>query len=183
MVDKCTFYFWWVLDLFYREVLILLVFSTFFLFLSMHVLFYSPYEKVKRTLSQSIVESDIQITTSFPTTLQVNVIPAYLESIIFNLISNAIKYKSPHRRPLLNIGYEINEQYTVITFKDNGLGLNLNKNGHKIFGMYKTFHGNNDARGIGLYLTKNQIEAMNGKIEVESEEGVGSVFKIYLNEK
>lgn len=140
-------------------------------------------EKVKRTLSQSIVESDIQITTSFPTTLQVNVIPAYLESIIFNLISNAIKYKSPHRRPLLNIGYEINEQYVVITFKDNGLGLNLNKNGHKIFGMYKTFHGNNDARGIGLYLTKNQIEAMNGKIEVESEEGVGSVFKIYLNEK
>jgi signal transduction histidine kinase len=49
--------------------------------------------------------------------------------------------------------------------------------------MYKTFHGNEDAKGIGLFMTKNQLEAMNGKIEVESEVNHGSVFKIYLNEK
>jgi signal transduction histidine kinase len=63
------------------------------------------------------------------------------------------------------------------------LGLNLEKDGHKLFGMYKTFHGNEDAKGIGLFLTKNQLEAMGGKIEVESEVGLGSNFKIYLNEK
>ena len=49
--------------------------------------------------------------------------------------------------------------------------------------MYKTFHGNEDAKGIGLFITKNQLEAMNGKIEVESEVDFGSIFKIYLNEK
>ncbi|MBP8886204.1 MAG: histidine kinase, partial [Flavobacterium sp.] len=57
------------------------------------------------------------------------------------------------------------------------------KNAHKLFGMYKTFHGNEDAKGIGLFITKNQLEAMNGKIEIESEVGQGSNFKIYLNEK
>ncbi len=83
----------------------------------------------------------------------------------------------------MHIEYEKVEPYIVLHFKDNGLGLNLNKNGHKIFGMYKTFHGNEDAKGIGLFITKNQLEAMNGKIEVESIEGEGSNFKIYFNEK
>jgi len=63
------------------------------------------------------------------------------------------------------------------------IGLNLNKNGPKIFRMYKTFHGNEGATGIGLCITENQLEAMKEKIEVESEEGIGSIFKIYLNEK
>ena len=69
----------------------------------------------------------------------------------------------------------------MINFRDNGLGLDLKKNGHKIFGMYKTFHGNADPKGIGLFITKNQLEAMNGKIAMESEVGHGSNFKIYLN--
>ncbi|WP_367752014.1 PAS domain S-box protein [Flavobacterium sp. WC2430] len=140
-------------------------------------------EKVKMALSQSIVESCIEITHSIPDNLVVSVIPAYLDSILLNLFTNAIKYKSTKRKATLEIGYEINEHYTIISFKDNGLGINLNKNGHKLFGMYKTFHGNDDARGIGLFITKNQLEAMKGKIEVESEEGVGSTFKIHLNEK
>ncbi|MGO4821361.1 MULTISPECIES: PAS domain S-box protein [unclassified Flavobacterium] len=140
-------------------------------------------EKTKKALSLSIIESGITITHTIPDKMTVNVIPAYLDSILLNLFTNAIKYKSLEREAKLEIGYEILENYTVITFRDNGLGINLNKNKHKIFGMYKTFHGNEDARGIGLFITKNQLEAMKGKIEVESEEAVGSVFKIYLNEK
>lgn len=140
-------------------------------------------EKTKSALSLVIKESQIAITHTIPEDLFVYVIPAYLDSILLNLFTNAIKYKSPKRKAFLEIGYEINETYTVIIFKDNGLGLNLKKNGHKIFGMYKTFHGNEDAKGIGLYMTKNQLEAMDGKIEVESEVDHGSTFKIYLNEK
>lgn len=140
-------------------------------------------EKTKNTLSLIIKESKITVKDSIPEDLTLCVIPAYLESILLNLFTNAIKYKSPDRTTILEIGYEVNEQHTIISFKDNGLGINLEKNGHKIFGMYKTFHGNSDARGIGLFITKNQIEAMKGKIEVESEVGVGSTFKIYLNEK
>lgn len=140
-------------------------------------------EKTKMALSLAIIESKITITDTIPDNLIVSAIPAYLDSILLNLLTNAIKYKSPERNPTLTIGYESIEDYTVLNFKDNGLGLDLKKNGHKLFGMFKTFHGNEDAKGIGLFITKNQLEAMNGKIEVESEVGQGSTFKIYLNEK
>ncbi|MBC7606612.1 MAG: PAS domain S-box protein [Burkholderiales bacterium] len=140
-------------------------------------------EKTKNALSLLIKESQIEIIDNIPDHLEVNAIPAYLDSILLNLITNAIKYRSLERKPILEITYEIDEFYKIIVFKDNGLGLNLQKNKHKIFGMYKTFHGNEDAKGIGLFITKNQLEAMAGKIEVESEPGKGSVFKIYLNEK
>lgn len=139
-------------------------------------------EKIKKSLSQTILESGIHITDVIPTDLVINAIPAYLDSILLNLMTNAIKYQSRDRQPKLEIGYEIRETYTILTFTDNGLGINMEKYGHKIFGMYKTFHGNDDARGIGLFMSKNQIEAMNGKICVESEEGVGSTFKIYFTE-
>ena len=66
--------------------------------------------------------------------------------------------------------------------EDNGLGINLEKHGKKLFGMYKTFHKHKDSRGIGLFITKNQIEAMGGRIDVKSQVGVGTTFKIYFNE-
>nr|WP_315211044.1 PAS domain S-box protein [uncultured Flavobacterium sp.] len=140
-------------------------------------------EKTKKALSLAIKDSQITITHTIPEDLIVTAIPAYLDSILLNLFTNAIKYKSPDRKATLEIGYEITDDYTIINFRDNGLGLDLKKNGHKLFGMYKTFHGNEDAKGIGLFITKNQLEAMEGKIEIESEVGHGSNFKIYLNEK
>lgn len=140
-------------------------------------------EKTKMALSLLIKESKITISDTIPDDLVVTAIPAYLDSILLNLFTNAIKYKSPERKPTLEISYEIIEDYVVLNFKDNGLGLDLKKNAHKLFGMYKTFHGNEDAKGIGLFITKNQLEAMNGKIEIESEVGRGSNFKIYLNDK
>jgi signal transduction histidine kinase len=66
--------------------------------------------------------------------------------------------------------------------KDNGLGIDLEKHGNRLFGMYKTFHKNANARGLGLFITKNQIEAMNGMVEVESEVNVGTTFKITFHE-
>lgn len=147
------------------------------------ILLKDEIEKTKIALSLVIKQSQITITHSIPDDLFVYAVPAYLDSILLNLFTNAIKYKSPDRKAFLEIGYEVNEDYVVISFKDNGLGMNLKKNGHKIFGMYKTFHGNEDAKGIGLYITKNQLEAMNGKIEIESELDKGSTFKIYLSEK
>lgn len=125
----------------------------------------------------------IAITHSISTHLHLNVIPSYLENILLNLISNALKYKSPQRTPKLEISHETKEGFHIISFKDNGLGMDTEKHKHKLFGMYKTFHGNKDAKGVGLFIVKNQIEVMKGKIEVESEEGLGSTFKLYFNEK
>jgi signal transduction histidine kinase len=128
-------------------------------------------------------QTKIAITHAIPVNLSLNIIPAYLENILQNLVTNAIKYKSPKRTPELEISYEANEDFHVISFKDNGLGINMDKNKHKLFGMYKTFHGNEDAKGIGLFIVKNQIEVMKGKIEAESEEGLGTTFKLYFNAK
>ena len=143
----------------------------------------SEIEKTRMALSLAIKESKITITNTIPENVVVTAIPAYLDSIFLNLFTNAIKYKTLKRDATLNICYEKIDGYSVINFKDNGLGLDLKKNGHKLFGMYKTFHGNEDAKGIGLFITKNQLEAMDGKIEIESELGQGSNFKIYLDEK
>jgi signal transduction histidine kinase len=68
----------------------------------------------------------------------------------------------------------------ILDFRDNGLGINLERHGKKLFGMYKTFHEHEDSKGIGLFITKNQIEAMNGKIEVESTVDEGTLFRITL---
>jgi signal transduction histidine kinase len=67
-----------------------------------------------------------------------------------------------------------------LRIKDNGLGIDLEKFGDKLFQMYKTFHYNEDAIGIGLFITKNHIESLGGKVTVDSEVDVGTAFSIYL---
>lgn len=108
--------------------------------------------------------------------------PAYLESILLNFTSNAIRYSHPDRTPVISYSLKSNSKHKVLEIQDNGLGINLEKHGKKIFGMYKTFHKHKDSRGIGLFITKNQIEAMGGKVDVTSVVGVGTTFKIYFYE-
>jgi signal transduction histidine kinase len=106
--------------------------------------------------------------------------PAYLESIILNLLTNSLKYKSPARPLTIDISFFRKGDHNVFIFKDNGLGIDLNQHGEKIFGMYKTFNGNLDAKGLGLFIIKTQIEALGGKIEVESEVDQYTAFKVYF---
>ncbi len=105
---------------------------------------------------------------------------AYLESILLNLFSNAIKYRDDKRRLKVSIRVDDIAGERILIISDNGLGIDLDRYKEKLFGMYKTFHGNADAKGIGLFITKNQIEAMGGKIEVDSEVNIGTTFKVYL---
>lgn len=137
-------------------------------------------ERTFLVVQDVILESQVTIENKVIDEINLEVIPAYLDSILLNLITNAIKYRSPERQPIIEISTKTDGDYLVLLVKDNGLGLDLKKFKDKIFGMYKTFHNNPNSRGIGLFITKNQIEAMNGKIEVESEVNVGTTFKIYF---
>jgi hypothetical protein len=112
----------------------------------------------------------------------VNYNPAYLESILLNFLSNAIKYASPDRRPQISLSIFNENGELGLLISDNGIGIDMKKNADKLFGMYKTFNNNADARGIGLFITKNQIDAMGGRVEVESVLGVGSIFKIFFKQ-
>lgn len=104
----------------------------------------------------------------------------FLDSIILNLLTNAIKYSSNDRESYVRLTTSTNADYVILQFEDNGLGIDLNKHSSSLFKFEKTFHDNEDSRGIGLFITKNHLENLGGKIEVESEVNVGSRFKIYF---
>lgn len=133
---------------------------------------------VMGTLSQQIADSKAVIDADFSKCPIIDYVPAYIESIILNLVSNAIKYKHQQRTPHIVIKSFFEEGNTMLTVKDNGVGIDLSKHKDKLFRMHQTFHNHPDSRGIGLLITKNQIEAMGGTIDVESEPGIGTKFTI-----
>ena len=107
-------------------------------------------------------------------------IPAYLDSIILNFLTNAIKYSSEEREPKIKLTSFIENDFVIFKISDNGIGIDMEKYGKKLFQLYKTFHNNKDAIGLGLFITRNHIESLGGKVEVTSEIGQGTEFSIFL---
>ncbi len=124
--------------------------------------------------------AEVEIRTDISENLFIKAVPAFADSIVLNLLTNAIKYHSSERNPFVELTIEDEKDFVVLIVKDNGLGIDLAKHGDKLFGMYQTFHQHKDARGIGLFLTKTQVESMGGMIEVESEVNVGTTFKVFF---
>lgn len=124
--------------------------------------------------------TSIEIKNQVPEDFRVDAVEGYLESILHNLISNAIKYRDSEKKPYVKISAGYNNQSIWFSVEDNGLGLDLNKYRSRLFGLHTTFHKHKDSSGVGLFVTKYQILAMNGDIEVKSEPGVGSCFKVTL---
>jgi signal transduction histidine kinase len=108
---------------------------------------------------------------------------SYLESIILNLLSNALKYRSDQHLLKINISSVWDGDNVVLIFKDNGIGIDLERNKDKIFGLYQRFHSHTEGKGLGLYLVKSQVEAMGGTITIESEVNKGTSFTITFNNK
>lgn len=137
-------------------------------------------EIVQSQLLKQITAKDVSFTIDIPEDTMVNYNPAYLESILYNLMSNAIRYKHPDRKPIITLKWFKENNRNVLQISDNGIGIDLIRNADKIFGMYKTFSNNPESKGIGLFITKNQIDAMGGTITVESEPNLGTTFKIHI---
>jgi signal transduction histidine kinase len=102
-----------------------------------------------------------------------------LRSVLYNLISNGIKYSRPGVSPVINISTRMDQEYIVMTIADNGLGI-ASENKDKIFQMFKRVHVHVEGTGVGLYIVKRILENAGGKIEVESEIGKGSIFRLYF---
>jgi PAS domain S-box-containing protein len=137
---------------------------------------------VRKSLQPQLDHANAKIETHGNLNQWVLTVPAYLESILFNLLSNAVKYRDHSRALEIKIHFETTGNDRTISVSDNGIGIDLDRYGKKIFGMYKTFHGNKDARGVGLFITKTQVESMGGSITVASKPGEGSTFKITLHD-
>ena len=129
-------------------------------------------------LSPVIKESNAVIRDDFSACTHIKYVHAYLESIVLNLLSNAIKYRNPNLVPEISVTTFTKGKKKFLEVTDNGLGIDLVQNKGKLFGMYKVFHAHPDARGVGLFITKNQVESLGGNITVKSEPGKGSTFLI-----
>jgi signal transduction histidine kinase len=130
--------------------------------------------------SQAISETQAKINGNFEQCPSVTYKKIILESVFQNLVSNSIKYRNILTPPQIEIrSGKVNDR-CVLTFKDNGSGIDMEKHGDKLFGLYNTFHKNNDAQGVGLYLIKTQIEELGGRVSVQSEPGKGTEFTIVL---
>lgn len=140
-------------------------------------------QSVKQKLSVLLRQNRTEIKNYIPIGTTIWAVPDYLENILSNLFTNALKYRHPNRNVEISLSLEKTDGIKILSFKDNGLGINLEKHGHKLFGMYKKFHSNKESRGIGLYLVKNQMEAMGGDILAESKVGDGTTFNLYFDEK
>lgn len=138
-------------------------------------------EAIEFLLSTQIHNASAQIIYHFEKCHIVFSIKSYLHSILYNLISNAIKYKRKYVLPVIHVScYMENEKEVCIECSDNGLGIDMEKFGDKLFGFYKRFHSHVDGKGLGLHLVKKQVGLLEGRIEVQSKVNEGTTFKIIL---
>jgi two-component system, sensor histidine kinase LadS len=135
-------------------------------------------DRVKETLKSEIEAHKVVIEEDFKDAKELSGIPIYVESIFYNLLSNSIKYRDLQRTPVINIHTQFSNGHLKIFFKDNGIGINLEKYKDRVFGIYKRFHDHVDGKGLGLHLVKTEVEAMKGKIQIKSEVNKGTTFEM-----
>lgn len=136
------------------------------------------FENVFSQLSFQIELHKPIIKLKFDRVPLLNTNKAYIESILLNLLTNSIKYKSENRKLKISIMAEQIDHKAILTFKDNGIGIDLERNRDKVFGLYQRFHNYPDSKGLGLYLVKSQVETMGGTISIDSEVNKGTTFTI-----
>jgi PAS domain S-box-containing protein len=148
------------------------------------VSFKDVLDRVKRKLNTLIKKCEGTFETNFEAFDEVAFDKVFMESIFANLVSNALKYSVPGRRPLIKISSSCSNGLRQLSFEDNGLGMDMNLVKDRVFGLHQRFHSHPDSKGIGLYLVKSQMQSMGGDISVNSTPNVGIRFTLtFKNEK
>ncbi len=139
-------------------------------------------ENVKEFVGSDIEKSAATVNIDVSRTPEILAIPSYAHSIFTNFLTNAIKYKHPDRPPIISITSFPTAKYIRIDVSDNGIGMDLEKVKARLFSPFSRFHAESkiEGKGLGLFLVKTQIEAMGGKIEIQSNVGVGTTFFVYF---
>ncbi len=134
--------------------------------------------KIMKILEQEIHDNEVEINTNWAGGSSTQTVSAYIESILYNLVSNAIKYRSPDRKPVIHITTQKKDNIFIITVQDNGLGIDMTKHSAKLFNLYQRFHDHVEGKGMGLHLVKLQVESLGGTISINSMPKVGTTFTI-----
>jgi PAS domain S-box-containing protein len=145
-----------------------------------HVSLSGSLKEVTESVDHLIKESAACVTTDFSEGESVYVNAAYLHSVLLNLLTNAVKYRSPERPLRIHLETRAHGEKLELRFSDNGQGIDLERYGERVFGLYQRFHRHENSKGIGLFIAQSQIKAMGGSIEVESQVDKGTAFIILL---
>jgi signal transduction histidine kinase len=142
--------------------------------------FATEVSKIRGMLEREITNAQAVITADFSQAETIRTVKPYLESILYNLISNAIKYRDPERTPVINVKTQRTPSEICLIVSDNGLGIDVTAFREKLFTLYSRFHTHLEGKGLGLYLVKTQVTALGGRIEIESEVNKGTTFKVWF---
>jgi len=145
------------------------------------ILFSEMLEDIKSSIASLIKQERADIKSNFAEIDEMVTQKSYMHSIFYNLISNSIKYRQPGIPPIIDIKSRRIDGKTELFFKDNGIGIDLLKKGNQIFGLYKRFHTHTEGKGMGLFMTKTQVETLGGKISIKSEVDKGTEFRIQFD--
>lgn len=140
------------------------------------------YNEVINNLTHEIKKYDADLTFDFEDDLSIEYVEAYLMSIFTNLIHNALKYSSKTRKTAIHISAEISGEFFLISFEDNGIGMDMDSVGKDLFKLFNRFTNKAGGNGMGLYIIKNIIEKNGGFIKVESKINEGTTIHCYLKE-
>lgn len=135
---------------------------------------------VMESVKEDINKSGIAVNFDFSKCNEVSYPASQFRSILINMLTNAIKYRSPDKKAEVNITSSLENGFVRLDFADNGLGIDLKKYGSKLFQMNKRFHVGTEGKGIGLFIIKSQVEAMGGKVGIVSEPGIGTTFSVFI---
>lgn len=133
-------------------------------------------DSIKYSIQNVMQKENVQILTHFDKVREMFTLKTYLYSIFHNLISNSIKYRQAELDPIIEISSGERDGKLTISFKDNGLGIDLTKRQDQVFGLYKRFHHHVEGKGMGLFMVKTQVEILGGTISVLSEINKGTEF-------
>lgn len=136
-------------------------------------------EETELSIENKIQEAEAVIDLEIHDCPAISFSRSNFRSVVYNLLTNALKYRSPERKPHITVKCKADKNYTILEFRDNGLGMKEHLKS-KIFQMFKRLHDHVEGTGVGLYLVKRIIDNSGGKIEVDTKEGEGSIFRIFL---
>lgn len=136
---------------------------------------------VLETLRPQVEAAQASIELDFSELPRVPYVRSNLRTVLLNLVSNALKYRHPDRPPQVALRTYCRAGQPVLEVKDNGLGLDLAHYGTELFQLFRRFHPQAaEGTGVGLFLVNRLVQAQGGRLEVESAEGQGTTFRVYL---
>ena len=142
------------------------------------VSFENVVQNITDTIQLQIEQAEATINTNFSEVAEMYTIKNYLHSVFYNLISNSLKYRRRNIKPVIEISSRTESGKTILSFRDNCMGIDLDRYGDQVFGLYKRFHQNTEGKGLGLYMVKTQVESLGGKIDIASKVNEGTEITI-----